>query len=355
MKRKMMSVTLSLCLGLALTLGAVEKLPKPQSKDALKKMEKAEKAIKDKDYDAALALYNEVIQLEPGYAPVYFTTAQLQRVKEAYEPALANYEKAIAITPDFTLAINEYVRTLLIFSQKAIEARDLSKAAIGYEKILNFSNIETTHPLELQHVAYQMGSIAYNQQDFNKSIAAFQRFLAIPEIEKKASGKSCLAYYMLGLNYSRLSQPDKANPYLEKFISCPQDETTAAWLPMSYYVLANNNYLVLDKQVKLINDEKTGDALSKLDRIAAAAKISTGIVENFAKAIELKPDLEEAYVDLGNYYFLCEDYESASKYYNDLIVKFPASPEIATYKSFLQSIDKQREAMKTLKAKKKTK
>ena len=299
MKRKMISLVLSLCLGLALTLGAVEKLAKPQSKDALKKMEKAEKAIKNKDYDAALAFYSEVIRLEPNYAPAYFTTAQLLRVKEVYDLALANYEKALAISPDFSLALNEYIRTLMILSQKAIDGRDLQKAVIYYEKILNTKNIETTHPQELQHVAYQMGSIAYNQQDFNKSIAAFQRFLAIPEIEKKAPSNSALANYMLGINYSRLAQPDKANPYLEKFISGPQDETTTPWLPLSYYLLANNNYLVLDKQINQIKEEKTGDALSKFNRIADAAKASTGIQPNFAKAIELKPDLEDAYVHAG--------------------------------------------------------
>ena len=171
MKRKMISLALSLCLGLALTLGAVEKLPKPQSKDALKKMEKADKALKNNDLDAALALYNEVIELEPTYAPVYFTTAQLLRAKEDYDLALANYEKALAISPDFTLARNEYIRTLLILSQKAIEGSDLQKAANITEKILKIKNIDTTHPKELQHAAYQLGSIAYSQQDFNKSIA----------------------------------------------------------------------------------------------------------------------------------------------------------------------------------------
>jgi tetratricopeptide (TPR) repeat protein len=355
MKRKMISLAIILCLGLTLTLVAVEKLAKPQSKDALKKMEKAEKAIKNKDYDAALALYNEVIQLEPTYAPVYFTTAQLLRLKEVYDSALANYEKALAISPDFTLALNEYIRTLLILSQKAIDGRDLPKAGIYYEKILNIKNIETTHPKELQHVAYQMGSIAYNQQDFNKSIAAFQRFLAIPEIETKAADSSALANYMLGINYSRLAQPDMANPYLEKFIAGPQNEKTTPWLPLSYYLLANNNYLTLDKQVAQIKDDKTGDALSKLDRIAALAKAVPGIQPNFAKAIELKPDLEDAYVKLGNYYFFCQDFDNALKAYNDLIAKFPASPDLANYKTFMQSIAKEREAISVLKAKKKTK
>ena len=51
------------------------------------------------------------------------------------------------------------------------------------------------------------------------------------------------------MNYSRLAQPDKANPYLEKFIAGPQNETTTPWLPLSYYMLANNNYLILDKQI----------------------------------------------------------------------------------------------------------
>jgi tetratricopeptide (TPR) repeat protein len=355
MKRSIINLAITMCLGFALTLAAVEKLAKPQSKDALKKMEKAEKAIKDKDYDAALALYNEVIQLEPNYAPAYFTTAQLQRLKETYDLAVANYEKALAISPDFVLALNEYIRTLLILSQKAIAGHDLQKAGNCYEKILAIKNIETSHPKEMQNAAYQVGSVAYSMQDFNKSITAFQRFLAIPEIEKIAPSNSALANYMLGINFSRLAQPDKANPYLEKFISGPQDATTNPWLPLGYYLLANNNYLVLDKQITQIKEEKTGDALSKFNSIAAAAKASTGIQPNFTKAIELKPDLEDAYVKLGNYYFFCQDFDNAHKAYSDLIVKFPASPDIATYQAFMQKIDKEREALKILKAKNNTK
>lgn len=355
MKRKMISLTISLCLGLALALVAADPLPKPQSKDVLKKMKKAEKAIKNKEYDAAMALYNEVIVLEPNYAPVYFTSAQLHRVMGNFDLAISNYEKALELNPTFTLALNEYIRTLLMLNQKAVEGRDLKNAGIYYEKILNFKNIETTHPKELQYAAYQLGYNAYNQQDFKKSIVAFQRFLAIPEIEKSAANNSALAAYMLGLNYSRLDQPEQANPYLEKFIAAPQNETTTPWLPLSYYMLAKNNSLPLTKQITQIKAEKSGDPLVMLDLIATAAKASTGIQPNLAKAIELKPDLEDAFVDLGNYFFYCQDFDNALKTYNDLIAKFPTSPSITAYKSFIQNIEKEREAIKILKAKKKTK
>jgi len=355
MKRKMISLTISLCLGLALTLGAVEKLAKPQSKNAIKKMAKANKAFKNKEYDVALALYQEVIGLEPTFAPAYFNAAQLIYAKADYDQALANYEKALEINPAYTIALNDYIRKLLSLSQKAIEGRDLKNAGMYYEKIVNFKNIETTHPKELQYASYQLGYNAYNQQDFKKSIAAFQRFLAIPEIEKSAANNSALATYMLGLNYSRLDQPEQANPYLEKFIAAPQNETTTPWLPLSYYMLAKNNSLPLTKQINQIKAEKSGDPLVMLDLIATAAKASTGIQPNLAKAIELKPDLEDAFVDLGNYFFYCQDFDNALKTYNDLIAKFPTSPSITAYKSFIQNIEKEREAIKILKAKKKTK
>ena len=91
------------------------------------------------------------------------------------------------------------------------------------------------------------------------------------------------------------------------------------------------------------------------DLIATAAKASTGIQPNLAKAIELKPDLEDAFIDLGNYFFYCQDFDNSLKTYNDLITKFPTSPSIITYKSFMQNIEKEREAIKTLRTKKKAK
>lgn len=355
MKRKTIALFLTVCLGLVVALAAVEQLPKPQSKDALKKMEKAEKAVKKNELDAALALYKEVIEMEPTYAPVYFTMAQLLRSKSDFEQALVNYEKALEIDPAFILARNEYIRTLLTLSQKALEARDLKKSAAFYDKIIAVKEVETTHSRELQHAAYQLGSIAYNLQDFNRSIAAFKRFLTIPEIEKTAPINSTLANYMLGINYSRLNQPEQANPYLEKFIAAPQNETTTPWLPVSHYMLANNLYVALDKQISLIKDDKVGDALAKFDRIAEAAKASPGIPANLTKAIELKPDLEDAFVKLGNYYFFCQDFDNALKAYTDLIAKFPASSDVAVYKSFMQKIEKERDLIKELKSKKKTK
>jgi tetratricopeptide (TPR) repeat protein len=355
MKRKTISMALTLCLGLALAFAAVEPLPKPQGKDAQKKMGKAEKALKDKDLVAALALYNEVIVLEPTYGPAYFFTAQINRSMGNNDLAITLYEKTLELTPGFTQALNEYVRTLLILSQKAIEGRDLAKAAGYYEKIMNIKGIDATHPKELQHAVYQMGTVAYSQQNFDKSIAAFQRFLAIPEIEKTAPVNCALAQYMIGVNYSRLNQAENAIPYLEKFIAAPQNETTTPWLSISHYLLANNHYLILDKQIAKIKGENAADALVTFDRIAEAAKASTAILPNLAKAIELKPDLEDAFVKQGNFYFLCQDFDNALKTYTDLIAKFPASPDVANYKSFMQKIEKERDAIKELKAKPKKK
>jgi tetratricopeptide (TPR) repeat protein len=351
----MISLAISMCLGLALTLGAQEKPAKPQSKDALKKMEKANKAFKNKEYDAALILYQEVIALEPTFAPAYFNAAQLNYAKADYNQALANYEKALEINPAYTIAINDYINKLLSLSQKAVEGRDLKNAGMYYEKIINFKNIEISHPKKLQYAANQLGYNAYNQQDFNKSIAAFQRFLAIPEIEINEANNSALATYMLGLNYSRLDQPEQANPYLEKFISGPQNETTTPWLPLSYYMLAKNNSLPLTKQIAQIKADKSGDPLVIFDLIATAAKSCTGIRPNLTKAIELKPDFEDAFVDLGNYFFYCQDFDNALITYNDLIAKFPASPSITVYKSFIQNVEKELELIKILKTKKKAK
>jgi hypothetical protein len=44
---------------------------------------------------------------------------------------------------------------------------------------------------------------------------------------------------------------------------------------------------------------------------------------------------------LGNYYFLCQDYENAMQAYRTLIEKFPDSQDINTYKKFLGDIEKE--------------
>ena len=76
-------------------------------------------------------------------------------------------------------------------------------------------------------------------------------------------------------------------------------------------------------------------------KISILAKNRSEIEKYLTKAIELKPDLEQAFVIIGNYYYLCQDINNALKTYLTLVEKFPNSKDISTYNSFIEILKKE--------------
>jgi len=75
-------------------------------------MAKAEQAMERKDTKTALALYREIMQTEPDYAPAYFLAARVHRLKKENDQSLAMLEKALQIQPDFGQALAESIDLL---------------------------------------------------------------------------------------------------------------------------------------------------------------------------------------------------------------------------------------------------
>lgn len=77
-------------------------------------------------------------------------------------------------------------------------------------------------------------------------------------------------------------------------------------------------------------------------KILSLATSAENIEGNLVFAIEKNPSLENAYVLLGNYYYLKKDIQNSIKYYKLLIEKFPGSADIEVYKVFLKDIEKRK-------------
>jgi tetratricopeptide (TPR) repeat protein len=56
-------------------------------------------ALNDRDYDAAIAAFNEAIRLDPNYAPAFYDRGVAYGKKDDYDRAISDYNEAIRLSP----------------------------------------------------------------------------------------------------------------------------------------------------------------------------------------------------------------------------------------------------------------
>ena len=314
-----------------------EKLPKPATKEGLKLMQKADKAVKDKDFDAALAAYAEVQKLEPAYAPGFLLAAQVCRMKQDDEGALVLMEKAIQANPAFTRSVDIYVGLLMEKARQA-GAQGKPDAAVPYfGRIVAIPGIESSHKSLFLDGLFNMGVSAFQARQFEASIVAFDKLLAVPDVATAAKSNYMLAHYMMGFNLSLLEKPTEANEYLRKYVELTAAEPGNTFAPVAGYMIAKNEYALLDKDVaKVRADKEEKDVLGKVKALSVQY---ANIPELLGKAITARPDLEDAYLVLGNYYYLSGDLDKALATYRTLLEKCPTSPSKAEYEVFLKKLE----------------
>jgi len=342
MNKKIIAAAVLLLMAVGAELAAEEKLPRPATKEASKLMEKAEKAIKAKDLDGALALYAEVQKLEPAYAPAYLAAAQVCKLKQDDENALAFLEKAVQANPQLGQAIDGYAQ-LLSAKARQMNAQDKPAEAVPYfSRLAAIPDLEKTRKTVYVDALFNWGVSAFQARTFDVSVGAFTKLLSVPNLETEARQNFVLAHYMTGFNLSLLEKPEEANGYLRKYITLVAAEPTNSFAPVAEYMIAKNEYALLDKEMAKLRAEK--EATDLRTRIKAVAVQHANIPELLGRAIAAKPELEDAYLVLGNYYYLAGDLDQAITAYKALMEKFPGSAGLAEYKSFLQKLEEEKAA-----------
>lgn len=356
-----------------MSLVAADKTEKPTLKEVSKLFDSGEKAMKAKKYDEAVASFQKAIELEPTYAPSYLGLALALRDQKKLGESIENIEKMLKIKPDAPLALQVYREVLYAAGNEEYQKQDFQKSNGYFAKFLGIAGIETSAKKPAENATYLVGLNSYFLKEFDKSIEYFTKFAGFPGVETDAAPLFQISSYMIGLCYTQLNQPEKANPFLQKFVDLNKDPANQQ-IPLAHYLLGSNNYAVLNTQVDKVSKDmleavnKEAEAINAnakmkpKEREAAIAKhkektelvkadikkkqaelasLRKDVVPYLQKAIELRPDIEDAYVKLGNYYYLAGDLENASKTYKTIKEKFPKSPDMSTYDNFIQKVDKE--------------
>jgi tetratricopeptide (TPR) repeat protein len=372
------AVALILLVSVGFVLNGADNVPKK----ALKLIEKGGEAMKENNYEKAQEAYDKAIELAPEYAPAYSARGRMLVAQKKTEAAISDFDKALELNPNAPQVIQFYAKFLFQLGGDAIRNRQLDQSNTYFLKMLALPGFETILPNIYYKVLFQLGTNYYMQRksaesnkyylkllgaanletldkklmvqgtyqvganysglkDFKKAIEYFIKLLDIPGLKTEYPSLYLSTLYMVGLNSEFANDLPTSTKYLTRFLEEAKDSSEhAQFMPLANLLLGSGLMGMLKEEVKKMDDK------DKVKKIAQLAKSKSEIETYLTRAIELKPDLEPAYMHLGNYYYYCNDLEKAISTYKTLIEKFPNSPDIDQYKKFLKDINSEGKAEK---------
>ncbi len=231
------------------------------------------------EYDKAIADYNKAIELKPEYVSAYYNRGNSWHTKGEYDKAIADYNKVIELKPDYASA---YHNRGISWHPKG----EYDKAIANYNKAIELKP-------DYASAYYNRGISWENKDEYDKAIGDYNK-----AIELKPDDAD--AYYIRGISWQNQDEYEKAITDYNKVIELKPDDADAY----------NNRGLLWenkDEHDKAIADYNKAIGLKPDD---ADAYYNRGIswdnkneydkaIGDYNKAIELKPDSADAYYNRG--------------------------------------------------------
>lgn len=217
-----------------------------------------------KEYDQAIAAYNNALKADPQYASAYFYRAQIWEEKGEIDKAIDDYSKVIKLNPSLENAYN--------YRGNAWEMKGkLDKALADYSKALE---------LDPKHAQayHNRGNVWVKKGNYDKAIEDFSHALEITPDEAPLYGNRGNAWKKKGDYKRALADYTKA---LETDPNLVMSYNNLAWLlatcPDRKYRNGAKALEAAQKAVKVKTDASSLDTL-------AAAHAETG---NFGDAVKI--------------------------------------------------------------------
>ncbi len=243
------------------------------------------------DYDRAIAEYNEAIRLRPDYHTAFNNRGLAYRYKRNYDQAIADYSEALRLKPDYSTAYHNRGRA---YRYKG----DYDQAIADYSEAIRLKPDYST--------AFNNRGIAYRLKgDYDQAIADYSEAIRIKL-------DYATAYNNRGVAYRYKGEYDLAIADYDKALELDPDYASA----FSNRGLAYRRKGEYDRAIADYNE-----AL-RLDPDYATAFNNRGLayrykgeydlaIADYDKALELDPDHATAYRNRGNVYVDKGDYDQA--------------------------------------------
>jgi len=216
-----------------------------------------------------LSQYEQVVRDDPNNITNRLALADVYLALDRYDDAISQYEAALVINDQSTLASVGLGRAKL-------GAGDLAGASEGFQKVIDQSQEADVSGELVQSAYYYLGSIALEQQ---KPDEAIEHLKLATSIERTDSD----AWYLLGTAYRQSGKLDEAVDALAQAVLFVPDFTEAY------------------EQLALVYDEKgaSGEALYARGMVAYSTGKLDEAAEQLQAATSASPTLAEAFAGLG--------------------------------------------------------
>lgn len=230
------------------------------------------------EYDRAIADFDKAIQLQPEFALAYLNRGGAYYYKGNYDRAIADCDQAVRLQPDFAMAYRN--RGLAYFSKGSYD-----RAVADYDQVLQLQPDDAE--------AYNNRGIAYAAKgDYDRAITDYGRAIQL--------------------------QPSLTEAYLNRGV---------AYASKGDYERAIADF---DQAIQL----QPGDALAYDNRGLAYADKGDydRAIADFDRAIQLQPDLAQAYNNRGLAYTAKGDYDRAIADFGQAIQLQPSDVKAYSYR-----------------------
>ncbi|MGC4039278.1 MAG: tetratricopeptide repeat protein [Flavobacterium sp.] len=291
----------------------------------------------DENYEEAIAFYNKALALDPNYITAYIDRGDSYFEKQDYANALIDANKAIALNPES--AIPHHHKGLALQSQgKNEEAIDEYDRAINLDKsyFIAYSDkiraqLAAKKPEEAQKTATNI------KKEFPKTpdsyIIAFMYYGLTKDVQN--------ALKELNIAVNTDPNDDKALDYRARYKDEIGDAKGAVadfnkLISMKpgkaeyYYGRSSANYdlknyeaIISDCKNALVIDANFYKAYTMLGDVYDTYGDYAKSVANYEKAISIRPNQEYAYIELGKVYYLRKEYQNALDVFNKILNKKP--------------------------------
>jgi tetratricopeptide (TPR) repeat protein/S1-C subfamily serine protease len=252
-----------------------------------------------KKYELALADFNKAMKLNPNYALAYFGRGELYYYQKKYELALADFNQAIELDSKLAMAYSN--RGVLYQDQKKYEL-----ALADFNKAIELDS-------KLAMAYNNRGGIYYNQQKYELALADFNKAI---ELDSKLAE----AYVNRGVLYQDQKKYDLALSEYNKAIDINPNLAEAytnrggLYYDQQKYELALADF---NKAIK-VNSNYDKAYLGRGFLYHYQQKYELALAD-FNKAIEINPNFDKAYLLRGFLYHNQQKYELALADYNKAI------------------------------------